>query len=206
MGNNIVSKKVITPVCRLAYPNVFDADKDGKYSAVLLFPKEGFNPSFMKEIVDEIKTQLQGSTFKQGFPATFKGNPLKDGDVPNSMGNTPFEGYFYCNVKSNFKPGVVAPYPDPEASAKAGKPVPMIIDDSKEIYGGVYARVEIHAYYYNSQGNLGIGLSLNNIQKIKDGDPMGGNSNASSVFDCYETNEITDAQGVVNNVDAMMGI
>ena len=205
MGNSIVSQKIVTPVCRLAYPNIFTPDKDGKYSTVLLFAKEGFDPSFMKNIVDEIKTQLQGSTFKTGFPATFKGNPLKDGDVPNSMGNVPFAGFYYCNVKSNFQPGVVAAYPDPNKRSADGRPVPMIIEDSREIYGGVYARVSIHAYYYNSQGNLGIGLSLNNVQKIKDGEQLGGASNPANDFDCFETNEIVDGQGVVNNVDAMMG-
>lgn len=205
MGNSVVSQKIVTPVCRLAYPNIFTADKDGKYSAVLLFEKQGFDPTFMRTIVDEIKGQLQTSTFKQGFPATFKGNPLKDGDVPNSMGNTPFAGFFYCNVKSNFQPGVVASFPDPVKKGADGRPLPMIIEDSREIYGGVYARVSMHAYYYNSQGNLGIGLSLNSVQKIKDGEQLGGASNPANDFDCYETNEITDASGVVNNVDAMMG-
>lgn len=206
MGNAVVSQKIVTPVCRLAYPNIFTPDKDQKFSAVLLFEKEGFDPTFMKNLIGEITTQLQGSTFKQGFPATFKGNPLKDGDVPNSMGNTPFAGFYYCNVKSNFQPGVVADYPDPNKKGTDGKPLPAIIEDSREIYGGVYARANIHAYYYNSNGNLGIGLSLNSIQKIRDGEPLGGYSNPANDFDCFETNEIADASGVMNNVDQMMGI
>lgn len=206
MTNSVVSKKVNTPVCRLAYPFVFQPDEKGKYRAVLLFPKENFNPNFIKEIVGEVKSQLQASTFKNGFPATFRSNPLKDGDVPNSMGNTPFAGYYVLNVGSKFQPGVCASYADPTKRKPDGSPAPMIIEDPNEIYGGVWARVNIHAYSYNFQGNCGIAVSMNNIQKIKDGERLGGNSGADSAFDCYETNEVVDSQGVANNVDAMMEI
>lgn len=206
MANSIVSKKVITPVCRLAYPYVFEADDKGKYRAVLLFAKENFNTNFLSEIVNEVKSELVATKFKNGLPATFRANPLKDGDIPNSVGNTPFAGYFYCNVGSNFAPGVVASYPDPVRKKADGSPAPMVIEDPKEIYGGVYARVQIHAYSYNFQGNCGIALSMDNIQKIKDGERLGGGKSGLDDFDCPDTNEIVDNQGVVNNIDAMMGI
>jgi len=206
MTNSAISKKVNTPVCRLAYPFVFSPDDKGKYRAVLLFAKENFNPNFLKEITTEVKSQLQATTFKNGFPATFRGTVLKDGDVPNSMGNTPFKGYYYCNVGSKYQPGVCAACADPVKKKPDGTPAPMIIEDPNEIYGGVYARVNIHAYSYNFQGNCGIALSMNNIQKIKDGDRLGGTSSADSQFDCYETNEVVDSQGVVNDVDNLMGI
>ena len=207
MANSVVSKKVNTPVCRLAYPFVFNADDQGKYRAVLLFDKSNFSPNFLQEIVNEVKSQLTATTFKNGLPANFKANPLKDGDIPNSMGNTPFAGYYYFNVGSKFQPGVCASYADPVKKKPDGSPAPMIIEDPNEIYGGVYARVNIHAYSYNFQGNCGIAISMNNIQKIKDGDRLGGgNHGADSTFDCYDTNEVVDSNGVMNNVDAMMGI
>lgn len=206
MGNTIVSKKVVTPVCRLAYPYIFQPDDKGKYRAVLLFPKENFNANFLTEIINEVKSQLLTTTYKQGLPGTFKLNPLKDGDIPNSMGNKPFEGYYYCNVGSKFAPGVVASFADPVRKKADGSPAPMIIEDHNEIYGGVYARVNIHAYNYNFQGNCGIALSINGVQKIKDGERLGGGGGNLDAFDCPDSTEIIDSQGVMNNVDAMMGI
>ena len=206
MGKTIVSQKVVTPVCRLAYPNVFQKDKDEKYSVALLFPKENFNNNFIKTIVDEIKAQLAITDFKNGFPPSFKGNPLRDGDAVNEAGNIPFPGYYYMNAKSNFQPGVVAAYPDPHKKTADGRPVPAIITDEREIYGGVWARVELHAYAYDFKGKKGISVSLGNIQKIRDGEPLGGFGNPAAAFDCYETNEIVDAQGVVNDVDNAMAI
>lgn len=206
MANSIVSKKVITPVCRLAYPYVFQPDDKGKYRAVLLFAKENFNANFLSEIVNEVKSELVATKFKNGIPASFRANPLKDGDEVNGAGNTPFPGYYFINVQSQFAPGVVASYPDPVRKKADGSPAPMIIEDPNEIYGGVYARVQIHAYSYSFQGNQGIALSLDNIQKIKDGDRLGGGKHGLDDFDCPDTNEIVDSQGVVNNVDAMMGI
>lgn len=204
MGNTLTSKRINTPVCRLAYPYIFEPDEKGKYRVVLLFDKQNFDPNFMKEILNEVKT-LANVKYKGNIPATFRANPLKDGDVPNSTGNTPFKGYYYCNAQSNFKPGVVASYPDPEGRKKPdGTPAPMIITDANEIYGGVYARANIHAYDYNFQGNSGIGISINSIQKIKDGDRLGNGGGAANDFDCFETNEVQAMQDLDALVD--MGI
>lgn len=190
MAKAIVSQRFNTPIGRLAHPYLFAPDENEKYSAVLLFDKLTFDKSKFTEALNEIKKQLTSGTYKNGFPSTFKGDPVKDGDIPNSNGNTPFKGYYYCNVKSNFQPGIVAAYPDPSGKLKAdGTPAPKIIDDENEIYAGCYVRANIHAYFYNSQGNVGIGFSLNGIQKVKDGERFVSNS-AINAFDCMETEEV----------------
>jgi hypothetical protein len=51
------------------------------------------------------------------------------------------------------------------------------------VYSGVYARVSINFYAFNSNGNKGIACGLGNIQKVRDGEPLGGKSKAEDDFD-----------------------
>jgi len=51
-----------------------------------------------------------------------------------------------------------------------------------EIYSGVYARVSINFYAFNSNGNKGIACGLSNIQKVRDGEPLGSRTNAVDDF------------------------
>ena len=58
---------------------------------------------------------------------------------------------------------------------------PGVLNEKKErvtnptdIYSGMYGRVHIQLYPYDTAGNAGIGVSLQNVMKTKDGDPLGG--------------------------------
>ena len=51
-----------------------------------------------------------------------------------------------------------------------------------EVYSGVYGRASISFYAFNSNGNRGIACGLNNLQKIRDGEPLGGRASAESDF------------------------
>ena len=46
--------------------------------------------------------------------------------------------------------------------------------DSSELYSGCYARVSLNFFPYTNAGNKGVGVGLNNIQKLDDGEPLGG--------------------------------
>lgn len=59
---------------------------------------------------------------------------------------------------------------------------PQVVDaslqpilDASEVYSGCYARVSINFYAFNTNGNKGIACGLGNIQKLRDGEPLGGN-------------------------------
>ena len=47
---------------------------------------------------------------------------------------------------------------------------------------GVYGRASINLYAFNNNGNKGIACGLNNLQKIRDGEPLGGKSRAEDDF------------------------
>ena len=54
--------------------------------------------------------------------------------------------------------------------------------ERSEVYSGVYGRASINFYAFNSNGNKGIACGLNNLQKIRDGEPLGGKSRAEDDF------------------------
>ena len=56
------------------------------------------------------------------------------------------------------------------------------IIDHSEVYSGVYGRASINFYAFNSNGNKGIACSLNNLQLIRAGEPLGGKASAESDF------------------------
>ena len=55
-------------------------------------------------------------------------------------------------------------------------------DDEAYAYSGVYGRASINFYAFNSNGNKGIACGLNNLQKIRDGEPLGGKTRAEDDF------------------------
>ena len=50
------------------------------------------------------------------------------------------------------------------------------------VYSGCYGRVSIRFYPYNSHGRKGIGCGLGNVQKLRDGEPLGGGTTAKQDF------------------------
>ena len=166
--------KVITGVnTRWSYANVWDPKSINggapKYSVSLIIPKSD------TATVNKIKAAIQ-SAYEEG-ESKLKGNgksvpalsilktPLRDGDLerPDDA------GCYFVNANSATAPGIVDADRQP-------------ILDRSEVYSGVYGRASINFYAFNSNGNKGIACGLNNLQKIKDGEPLGGKSRAEDDF------------------------
>lgn len=56
------------------------------------------------------------------------------------------------------------------------------IIETSELYSGIYGRASITFYAFNNNGNKGIACGLNNLQKIRDGEPLGSKSTAEADF------------------------
>ena len=67
---------------------------------------------------------------------------------------------YFINANSSTAPGIV----DVDR---------QVIIDHSEVYSGVYGRASTISTAFNSNGNRGIACGLNNLQKIKDGEPLG---------------------------------
>ena len=57
------------------------------------------------------------------------------------------------------------------------------IVDPEEVYSGCYVQAVLTLYVYNTSGNKGIGVSLNAIRKIKDGERLAGTVVSESDWD-----------------------
>ena len=95
-------------------------------------------------------------------------NPLRDGDAERPDDETYKDSYF-INANSATAPGIVDAVRQP-------------ILERSEVYSGVYGRASINFYAFNSNGNKGIACGLNNLQKISDGEPLGGKTRAEDDF------------------------
>lgn len=62
-----------------------------------------------------------------------------------------------------------------------------IIDES-ECYSGAWYRAQVRAFAYEAKGNKGVSFGLQNVQKLRNDDPLGsGNIPASKAFDAVPT-------------------
>ena len=169
--------KVITgPKTRWSYANVWQPKAiDGgapKYSVSLIIPKSDTKTiekvrAAIQAAYDEGQGKLKGNG-KSVPPLSSIKTPLRDGDVERPDDEAYANSYF-INANSASAPGIV------DAACQ-----PII--DTSEVYSGVYGRASINFYAFNSNGNKGIACGLNNLQKIRDGESLGGKSRAEDDF------------------------
>ena len=169
--------KVITGKVRLSFTkNVFTPDEKGSFSIMILIDKKDKETlAKINGVVDKFKTDDKAVTiWGSKFLASFK-TPLRDGDTERDTGKYPeYKGHYFINANTYNRPGVV----DAQKND---------IIDKSELYSGCYGRVSIIPAAYNVDGNKGIKFYLNNVQKLADGEPLGGNvSNASDDFTAVE--------------------
>jgi hypothetical protein len=177
MYKSNVSRKVIVP-CRLSYLHCWEPNSvnggDPKYSVSAIIPKS--DTKTIKAIQDAIEQAKQDSIAKWGgkIPANLH-TPLRDGDIDRAEDENYKNSYFF-NANSRQAPQVVDCNVQP------------IIDQS-EVYSGCYGRISVTFYGYNSNGNRGVAAGLGNIQKLKDGEPLGGRVKAKDEFSTVEVDD-----------------
>ena len=173
--------KVVTGTVRLSYANVWtpraaNEGSEPKYSASIIIPKS--DTATIDAIKKAIEVAIQEGVGKFGgkIPprATLK-LPLRDGDEERPDDEA-YKNAYFLNATSKLAPGIV------------DKHVQPILDHS-EVYSGVYARVSLNFYAFNTSGNRGVACGLGNIQKIRDGEPLGGKTAPSADFSSFEDDD-----------------
>lgn len=170
-SSKITTGKVRFSYCNVFTPRVMEGEGDGKYTiCILVDKKDQFTIEKIKQAV-EAAIEAGKSTLanKNGMVnrATLK-MPLRDGDVER-IDDPSFAGKLFLNATSKRKPGIV------DASLN-----PIINPD--EFYSGCYGRVSLNFYAYDFNGTKGIAVGLNNLQKLEDGEPLGGLSSPDEDF------------------------
>lgn len=184
MAKFINPTKVITGVnTRWSYVNAWEPKSINggapKYSVSLIIPKSDTKTiekiqAAIQAAYDEGQGKLKGNGKSVPALSVLK-TPLRDGDAERPDDEAYADSYF-INANSGTAPGIVDADRQP-------------ILDRSEVYSGVYGRASINFYAFNSNGNKGIACGLNNPQKIKDGEPLGGKSRAEDDFDTEEDDD-----------------
>ena len=161
--------KVITGKdTRWSYANVWEAKSINggtpKFSVSLIIPK---TDTVTVQKIKSAIAKLKGNS-RTVLPLTAIKTPLRDGDTERPD-DPAYTGSYFINANFATAPGIVDADCNP-------------ILTRSEVYSGVYGRASINFYAFNSNGNKGIACGLNNLQKIRDDEPLGGKSSAASDF------------------------
>ena len=179
-----IATKVLTGEVRLSYANLTNprAPQQGgepKYSVTLLIPKT--DTATKLDIDNSIKAAYEdGVSKKWGGARPQPKMIVHDGDGLRPSG-LPFgdecKGCWVITASTKNKPQVVG------------------IDNvncelaPQDIYRGMYARVTINFFAYDTAGSKGVGCGLGNVMKTRDGEPLSGGASAASDFADFNTQQ-----------------
>lgn len=173
----IETKKVLTPKFRVSFPAVFEPksfqNQEPKYSVVMLFDKKSTDLAAMKKAVFAACLERWG--VKEKWPKNLR-LPFRDGDEKADQSG--YEGTTFVTASSKQRPGVVDQKRNP------------IAKEDQTFYAGCFARATLIAFAYPKEGvkgiSPGVSFSLQNIQKLADGEPFSGRKRAEDEFDDVE--------------------
>lgn len=172
-----IPTKVLTGEVRLSYaaltaPRASQQGGKEKYSVTLLIPKTDtatiadLNASFQAAYDEGVAKKWNGA---RPTPKAI----IHDGDGLRPSG-VPFgdecKGHWVLTASSVNKPQVVG------------------IDNvncelaPQDIYSGIFARVTVNFFAFDTAGNKGVGCGLGNVLKTRDGEPLSGGASAASDF------------------------
>lgn len=168
-----------------------------KYSGMIIFPKS--DTATEKAVRDAIRAAADTKVPGKKIPPAWS-FPLRDGDEEADEKGEFLKGNWFFNCTSKRKPDVVGTEKWTEETVaewdaehemedttfirknrpKVGSLVRL---DSSDFKSGDYGRVTVNFYYFENE-TKGIAVGLNNVQKLKDGDALGGvSTTADADFD-----------------------
>lgn len=161
---HVVLRNVRLSYVHLDKPYAQQPGQEPKYSATVLVPKDPANNKALIDAAIAAATQKAIEKYGKAFPATPKVS-VHDGDGTRPSDGQPFGDE--CKGCWVF-------------TASSKQPVTVVdlnlqpILDATQIYSGMYANVGVTFFGYSAPQNKGIGVALDNVQKVADGEPLGG--------------------------------
>ena len=148
--------RVTTGVVRMSFTKtLFNPDEKGAYGCLILIPKTD------TDTINKIKASLERAKTDPKSVAKWGGKWLASMTERDTDAHPEYKGHYFINVNTYTKPGVVDAQLNP-------------ILDASEVYSGCYGRVSMSPAAYSQDGNRGLKFYLNNVQKVRDGEPLGG--------------------------------
>ena len=177
---NGIATKVLTGEVRLSYVHLVSPYQnkqggDPRYQVTLLIPKT--DAATKADIDSSISAAYEDGVINKwkGARPQLKNALIYDGDGVKTDG-TPFgpecKGHWVITA----------------SSPQTRKPQVVGIDNINvelaptDIYSGMYARVTLNFFSYDSHGSKGVGCGLGNVLKVRDGEELSGGASAASDF------------------------
>lgn len=165
---------------RFSYCNLFqpkapfnNPQGEPKYSVTVLVPKTN---TTAKAVIDNAIAQAIDAGVSSKWNGVRPPQPaicVHDGDGPRPSDGSSFgeecKGCWVFTASTKQPPFVVDEY------------VQNIIDPTK-VYSGMWGNVNVTFFAYNNAGKKGIGCGLNGVQRIRDGEALGGQITAQEAF------------------------
>lgn len=164
---------------RFSYPHVFEphAIEGGKpkYSIMLIIDKDDTETvQAIRDAMNQCAVEAAANGMWGGSIPSDLRNPLRDGDTdPAHKGDPTCAGKYFLNASSTYRPGLV------DRNNRE-------IINPDEFYPGCYGRAQLNVFGYDRVGNRGIGVGLNNLQKVMDGDNLSGAQDPKTVFGAFD--------------------
>jgi len=171
-------QSVVTGKVRLSYVHLFNpyAAQPGaepKYSVTILLPKSDLVTKQRIDAAINAAIQLGITSKWNGVKPPILHIPVHDGDGVRPSDGMPFgeecKGHWVFTASNKQKVEIVDINLNP-------------IIDQTQIYSGIYARVSVRFFPFNQNGKKGIGCGLGPVQKLEDGEPLGGRITAAEAF------------------------
>ena len=177
--------RVITGKVRLSFSNLFEPRKNddgttGRYDCCLLIDKDDKDTiNCINKAIENAKAKGVADKWGGKIPKNFQ-IPLHDGDEKeDDQYSEQFVGNMFINPKSKSRPGIVDKH-----GAR--------IIDAEEIYSGCWVVAALSFFPYDMNGNRGVGVGIDNVMKLADGDSLAGKPSAESDFAGYTDEDDDD--------------
>ncbi len=183
------ARQILTPKFRASYEHVLKPQErkkgDGKpmYSIEMLFDKTEVKlADLQKPAIAALKQKFGADKAKWPSGMNY---PWADGDKP--MGK-----------KKKLRPEAAGMWVL-KASTNAEYAAPPVVDErgetlitNKQFYSGCYARAQLTALAYDNE-SAGVKYLLDGVQKLDDGEPLGGRKSAAEMFGIADQPDDDDA-------------
>lgn len=175
-----MAENIITPEFRATWINVFKATSQTNEDGTISKPKFSLRAAFapdsdmktMKAEAEAAAVAKWGDKLPKTMRSPFRANEDLDKPVPGIPDDWIIMTF---SANEDRRPGVV------DANLQD-------IIDSSQTYSGAWFRAQVRAFAYEAKGNKGVSFGLQNVQKLRDGDPLGGaNQPAAKAFEAFGT-------------------
>jgi len=175
-----MAENIITPEFRAAYISIFKAtsqkNPDGttskpKFTVRAVFPAD----TDMKELKKEAEAAAVAK-WGDKVPKTLRSPFRLNEELDNPVKGIPDDWIVMTfSANEDRRPGIV-------------DALLQDIIDPTQVYSGAWYRAQVRAFHYENAGNKGVSFGLQNVQKLRDDEPLGGsNIPASKAFGAVES-------------------